>query len=247
MNYLQELGFEIRKDGDFVRSTLVAEKFEKRHDHVVRDIEKLIGDVLKIEDINIPKIGGINGVDILFEEINYEDSRGRTQKEYLMNKDAFSLLAMGFNGQKALKWKIKYISFFNKLLERRQERQTEEWQLTRENGKLVRRKETDALALLKIYAEEQREGKPYKHIYENYTKLVNNAVGLKKGERETASFKQLQMVALLEDMIENTVLEEMEKGIFFKEIYKKCKEKVNQFVSLMYLNMSSTQKQKLIS
>lgn len=37
-------------------------------------------------------------------------------------------------------------------------------------------------------------------------------------------------------MIENTVLEEMEKGVFFKEIYSKCKSKVNTFVSLMYLD-----------
>jgi hypothetical protein len=37
-------------------------------------------------------------------------------------------------------------------------------------------------------------------------------------------------------MVEHTVIEEMEKGVFFKEIYKKCKSKVNTFISLMYLD-----------
>ncbi|MCT4597552.1 MAG: hypothetical protein N4A50_06705 [Vallitalea sp.] len=50
------------------------------------------------------------------------------------------------------------------------------------------------------------------------------------------TFKQLQIISLLEDMVEHTVIEEMEKGVFFKEIYKKCKSKVNTFISLMYLD-----------
>ena len=33
--------------------------------------------------------------------------------EYLMNRDGFSLLAMGFTGKKALEWKVKYIQAFN--------------------------------------------------------------------------------------------------------------------------------------
>lgn len=32
-----------------------------------------------------------------------------------MNRDGFSLLAMGFNGKEALSWKLKYIEAFNKM------------------------------------------------------------------------------------------------------------------------------------
>jgi phage regulator Rha-like protein len=35
--------------------------------------------------------------------------------EYLMNRDGFTLLAMGFNGKKALTWKLKYIAAFNEM------------------------------------------------------------------------------------------------------------------------------------
>ena len=32
---------------------------------------------------------------------------------YLMNRDGFSLLAMGFTGKEAVEWKLKYIEAFN--------------------------------------------------------------------------------------------------------------------------------------
>ena len=38
---------------------------------------------------------------------------------YLMNRDGFSLVAMGFNGKKALQWKLKYIAAFNKMEQER--------------------------------------------------------------------------------------------------------------------------------
>jgi len=46
----------------------------------------------------------------------YEDSReyrGQQFRYFVMNRDGFSLLVMGFTGSKALEWKIKYIQAFN--------------------------------------------------------------------------------------------------------------------------------------
>lgn len=34
---------------------------------------------------------------------------------YLMNRDGFSLLAMGFTGKEAVQWKLKYIEAFNQM------------------------------------------------------------------------------------------------------------------------------------
>lgn len=82
-----------------VSSRDVAEHFEKRHDHVIRDIEMYKKDV--------PNFGE------MFQEATMPDSYGRQQKAYLMNRDGFSLLVMGFTGAKALEWKLKYIEAFN--------------------------------------------------------------------------------------------------------------------------------------
>ena len=81
-------------------SRKVAEVFEKRHDHILRDIDKFK---------NLPNFGG------MFVEGTAKDSYGREQKTYFMNRDGFFILVMGFIGAKALQWKIKYIDAFNRM------------------------------------------------------------------------------------------------------------------------------------
>lgn len=54
----------------------------------------------------------------MFYETSYISSRGREENEYLMDRDGFSLLVMGFTGKKVLEWKLKYINAFNKMEER---------------------------------------------------------------------------------------------------------------------------------
>ncbi len=54
----------------------------------------------------------------MFYLSEYTNSRGRKYNEYLMNRDGFSLLCMGFTGKEALEWKLKYIDAFNKMEEK---------------------------------------------------------------------------------------------------------------------------------
>lgn len=82
-------------------SVSVAESFEKRHDHILRDIEVLKKDV--------PNFGE------MFFETTEPDSYGRERKVYLMNRDGFTLLAMGFTGKRAMEFKLKYIEAFNEM------------------------------------------------------------------------------------------------------------------------------------
>lgn len=85
----------------------------------------------------------------------YEDAYGRSQPEYLCTRDGFSLLVMGFTEEEVLKWKLKYIDAFNQMEAFIQERRSSEWLVTRKQGKLIRRMETDTLANLVEYAEAQ--------------------------------------------------------------------------------------------
>lgn len=89
------------KDGEvFATSRDVAAFFGKRHDHVLRDIANLI-------DAE-PSLGLLS-----FGETPYvEESNGQTYRMYEMDRDGFTLLAMGFTGSKALKWKLRYIEAF---------------------------------------------------------------------------------------------------------------------------------------
>ncbi|MGG5343997.1 phage regulatory protein/antirepressor Ant [Enterococcus sp. AZ192] len=92
---------EIKNNQPVTTSVQVAENFEKRHDHVLRDIAGIEKDV--------PNFG-----EMFFEGIK-QDSYNRDRRVIYMNRDGFSLLAMGFTGKKALKFKLQYIEQFNKM------------------------------------------------------------------------------------------------------------------------------------
>lgn len=79
-----------RIDGELVvTSRQVAEDFEKMHKHVLRAIEGKIS------------LNPILGSAKYFIESSYKDSTGRSNKEYLLTKDGFTFLVMGFTGAKA--------------------------------------------------------------------------------------------------------------------------------------------------
>lgn len=86
-----------------VTSRQVAEDFGKQHQHVTQAIENLISENSLLKSMMM--------------ESEYTTERGRKYKEYLLTRDGFSLLVMGFTGAKALEWKLKYIEAFNKMEE----------------------------------------------------------------------------------------------------------------------------------
>lgn len=82
-----------------VSSRQVADNFGKEHSKVIRSIE------------GIANFGDTQG---MFHKVSYvNEQNGQEYKEYLMNRDGFSLLVMGFTGKEALEWKVKYINAFN--------------------------------------------------------------------------------------------------------------------------------------
>ena len=80
-------------------SRQIAESFEKNHRDVLRAVDSLKEDVRNFAQ--------------MFFETDTPDSYGRPQRTYLMTRDGFTLLAMGFTGKAALAWKLKYIAAFN--------------------------------------------------------------------------------------------------------------------------------------
>lgn len=110
---MREIVLSMQSGEPVAFSRQIAEDFEKRHDHVMRDIDAIKKDV--------PNFGE------MFFETTAPDSYGREQRVYLMNRDGFTLLAMGFTGKAALEWKLKYIAAFNEM----EKKLTEQPQLTR--------------------------------------------------------------------------------------------------------------------
>ncbi|EOI5271901.1 Rha family transcriptional regulator [Campylobacter coli] len=100
------IGVELEVQGaDQVTCTSlsVAEVFNKNHKNIIRKINEFPKD-------NFTKLN--------FEPSKYIDSTGRVLPCYKITRDGFSLLVMGFTGEKAYKWKLAFINAFNEMEKR---------------------------------------------------------------------------------------------------------------------------------
>lgn len=92
----------IMHDKQVVTTSLkVAEIFEKEHRDVMKSIRNLTAQNFAVKK--------------MFVEDSYLNSRNQQQPMFYMNRDGFTLLAMGFTGSKAMEFKLKYIEAFNKM------------------------------------------------------------------------------------------------------------------------------------
>ena len=89
-------------------SRIVAEQFGKQHKNVLRDIESLREQLAETSD-------GAAFNELNFEPVRYRDEKGESRPMYLLSRDGFTLLAMGFTGQKALQFKVAYIQAFSRM------------------------------------------------------------------------------------------------------------------------------------
>ena len=99
---MTDLVFKGRNDQVLTNSLLVAEKFGKEHKHVLDAIRELIQGCAE------------TSADPMFVETIYVNEQNRQEYPmFVMNRDGFTLLAMGFTGKKALKFKLDYIAAVN--------------------------------------------------------------------------------------------------------------------------------------
>nr|WP_229778472.1 Rha family transcriptional regulator [Acidaminococcus fermentans] len=83
-----------------VDSLFVAATFEKQHYNVLRDIGRITASNSGLS----PEFIALN-----FEGNTYRDARGRKLPRYLLTRDGFTMLVMGYTGPKAMHFKELYI------------------------------------------------------------------------------------------------------------------------------------------
>ena len=99
---MKDLVFRGQNDQVITTSLLVAETFEKEHRNVLKSIRKL----MSATNVAVAQ---------MFDETTYVNEQGKEQPMFVMNRDGFTLLAMGFSGERALKFKVDYINAFNEM------------------------------------------------------------------------------------------------------------------------------------
>ena len=101
-NQLMNLGLTERDGKAVVSSRDIARVFEKEHRRVLQDIRTIAE--------NDPVWGLHN-----FVQSYYTNEQNKSQPEYLITRDGFTLLVMGYTGEKAMRFKKAYIAAFNEM------------------------------------------------------------------------------------------------------------------------------------
>ena len=135
-------------------SLKIAEKFGKEHAHVLRDIRDMeCSDTFRESNFGLS---------------SYKSAQGKILPMYEVTKDGFTILAMGYTGKEAMKFKEDYINAFNAMENELKRIYTErqQWQIERDKGVVIRHILTDTIKM-KI------ADSPHKRFaYPNYTNLI---------------------------------------------------------------------------
>lgn len=139
------------KEVTVVTSLDVAETFEKEHRRVLQDIR----DLKCSEEFRLHN----------FVQSSYVNEQGHNQSMFIMTKDGFTLLAMGYTGEKAMKFKETYINQFNQMEELLK-------------GKLIEREKGIAVrqSLTKAIQQSSENERIHGHAYSTYTDIVYRTV-----------------------------------------------------------------------
>lgn len=221
MKYLVELTTQdITKAAPVASTTMISKEYGKLHKNVLKKIEKLI------ESPSSTFFTRLN-----LEPSEYIDDSGKSNKEYLLNKDQFTFLVLGFTGEKASIAREKYIKAFNHM-----EHELMAREKTRAIGKRNRLAFTDSI---KNNLEDNTTHK--KFAFGNYSKLVykkvlgctvkkakaNRDLNEKDSIRDFLTESELEQVQVLEVKVAN-LIEGFSDLMTDKEVYQKIKDNLDK-------------------
>ena len=222
---MKELVFLQNKQA-LTTSLKVAEHFEKEHKVVLEAIRNLSRDLAKVEKSAIPAN--------YFIESKYTfEQNGRELPMYLMNRDGFTLLAMGFTGERALKFKLDYINQFNAMEKVLLNRQNEEWRAIRQAGKRGNKEMCAAIHDVIIpLAREAGSTTADDKFYMTYQKAVNRAAKIQPKSRDELPLGQLYEVEKLQSMVGISIRGLAARGEGYKQIYKGTNQTLENYSRL---------------
>ena len=139
-----------KEDGKvYVSSRDIANVFGKEHSKILRDIRALPQDNFNQANFGL---------------VEYTDKKGEKRPEYLLTRDGFSMLVMGFTGEKAYLWKVSFIEAFNKLEQTVKETVKP---IQAEKPKSQTAKIQTAKLLMKL-ADKYKDNKEYSQVLDSY-------------------------------------------------------------------------------
>ena len=180
----------------------------KRHDHILRDIKD-----------EIDKLGE-KGL-LIFGESKYKNSQNKFMPMYTLTKKG----AMQIGARYSAEIRYKLIEYAETLENALREKLKSEWLESRSKGKMIRKQTTDAIEDYLIPHAIQQGSKNSGMLFMTYSKLVNSICEIEANQRDNIKDNVLMYISFIEDFIQKTIIEEVENGTYYKDIYKICKTK----------------------
>lgn len=208
----------IQRNEVFTDSLVIAKGTNNQHKTIKRLITNYKNDIKSFGTLGI---------------LNRQSTGGRPEQIYQLNEQqATFLMTLLRNNKIVVQFKKDLVKQFYQMRQLLLQKQTQEWQTTRYQGKLTRKSETDIIQELIEYAKNQGSKNSGK-LYVVYSKLANKTAGVEK--RDLATVIQLNNLSLIENIILHVVKAGMEQDKHYKEIYKDSKKKLEQFLEISYL------------
>ncbi|EFP3393996.1 Rha family transcriptional regulator [Campylobacter jejuni] len=214
-----EVNLNIKENKVFINSLDLAKVFNKNHKDVLETTK------------NQPQNDFTESNFILS---TYKDKKGELRPCYNLTRDGFSLLVMGFTGEKAYKWKVEFIKAFNEMEKRLRNIEYEK------HDKLAFRQSLGYKSQLKQQKEKyENKIKALKYDLEHKNELSfkrklseKELLELRKilaKDYDIVCFKEWEMSLVAEkigkDAVFDAVLNKLEKELSYWQNYEKCEEK----------------------
>lgn len=210
---------ELKGNDVFTNSKVIADGTNNQHESVVAIIRKYEKDILDFGNID-------------FSDLK-SGKRGQPERVYYLNEEqATFVITLLRNSKIVVKFKKELVRQFYAMRRFILEKQSKLWGETRIANKENRLKETDVIKLLVDYAKEQGSTHSDK-LYLTYTKLAKSVIG---GNRDNITVSDLNNLTLVESIILQTIRIDMSMGMHYKDIYRDCKNRIEQFADITYLS-----------
>jgi len=166
---------------------------------------------------------------------------GRPIESYLLTEDQFILLVMlAKNNPESVKLKVRVANEFRRLKKVVagivSQQKDPNWQNVRSDGKIAYKQKTDVIKMFVDYATNQGS-KSASMYYANLAKMENKALFLIEQKydnlRDILTIKQLMQACTADDVIEKALIDGMNDGMQYKEIYKLAKERIHAFAAII--------------
>ena len=236
--------FTIKHGITYFDSRQVAVMVNKRHDHLIRDIEnyidvisetpklraqnlKAISESAKMDPLTAPKLRTLTNANLqasdYFIKSSYKDRKGEKRPCYLISKMGCEFIGNKMTGDKGILFTAMYVKLFNEMETIQKQKQTEYWQQLRAQSKEEHKLLADMIKIFVEYAAAQGS-KRANFYYVAFSRLTNSMTATI--DRDNTDVKHLHSIIMTMAAIRKAITDGIAKHEPYKQIYSICKDRL---------------------